>query len=86
VQALYSILQNHIARNENGPYTTGRQAACAAFLREMRVSSNKRRRPAAFCTGGAAGSEGEALMQKGHQVCPYSNLITKAHEVKLTVA
>jgi len=26
----------------------------------MRVSSNKRRRPAAFCTGGAAGSEGRA--------------------------
>ena len=35
---------------------------------------------------GLARADAEALMQKGHQVCPYSNLITKAHEVKLSVA
>jgi Ohr subfamily peroxiredoxin len=35
---------------------------------------------------GLSRAEGEALMQKGHQICPYSNLITKMHEVKLTVA
>ena len=27
----------------------------------------------------------EALMQKAHQICPYSNLITRAHEVELSV-
>ena len=27
----------------------------------------------------------EALVQKAHQICPYSNLITQAHEVKLSV-
>ena len=26
----------------------------------------------------------EAWMQKAHQICPYSNLITQPHEVKLT--
>jgi Ohr subfamily peroxiredoxin len=35
---------------------------------------------------GLSRAEGEALMQKGHQVCPYSDLITKTHEVKLSVA
>ncbi len=27
----------------------------------------------------------EALVQKAHQICPYSNLITQAHTVKLSV-
>jgi osmotically inducible protein OsmC len=28
----------------------------------------------------------EAIMQKAHQICPYSDLITKSHEVKLSAA
>jgi Ohr subfamily peroxiredoxin len=35
---------------------------------------------------GLARADAEALMQKAHQVCPYSNLITQPHEVKLSVA
>jgi organic hydroperoxide reductase OsmC/OhrA len=28
----------------------------------------------------------EDLLRKAHQICPYSNLITVAHEVQLTAA
>jgi Ohr subfamily peroxiredoxin len=35
---------------------------------------------------GLAKADAEALMQKAHAVCPYSNLITQAHEVKLSIA
>ena len=35
---------------------------------------------------GLSKADAEALMQKAHAVCPYSDLITKAHDVKLSVA
>jgi lipoyl-dependent peroxiredoxin len=35
---------------------------------------------------GLGKAEGEALMRKAHAICPYSNLITQAHDVKLSVA
>ena len=39
---------------------------------------------AAFIPGYSA-AETETIMQRAHQVCPYSDLITRAHDVKLSV-
>lgn len=35
---------------------------------------------------GLDAADAQALMTKAHAVCPYSDLITKSHEVKLSVA
>lgn len=34
---------------------------------------------------GYGDAETETIMQKAHQICPYSDLITRAHDVKLSV-